>query len=188
MKTESYRWSVLLLLTLAALLIFKGQSIAMEFNEAGISAFETFDLDLSGRNLEGTGIQFLLAGQWFRRGSLRLDLILEMSGTIYRDYASGMELCLVPGVRVYFPERLDTGPSPYMEAGLGLSYTDLEIKEIGMRTNFRTFGGLGVRFPIYHRSYIDVGCRVTHISNGGFENDNHGVTAIMPIVGWVVTF
>lgn len=158
------------------------------FTETGAAFFGHMDTDLEDKRLEGAGVQFLFASQLKNWDRVRMDFTLEMSEGLYGDYAEGFELCLVPGLRAHLRGLSVIGITPFIEAGLGLSYTNLDIDELGLPVNFRSFGGVGVRIPILRGWNLDLGCRLTHISNAGLDERNHGVSTVMPVIGWVTRF
>jgi hypothetical protein len=107
-------------------------------------------------------------------------------------------LVIEPGFFYYFePEhaegfgitprlRLDFGHwaiTPYVEAGVGLFYTDLNVHELGQKFNFTPQGEVGVDFRIVSCTLLNLGYRYHHISNAGMNERNGGVDSNMVIIG-----
>jgi hypothetical protein len=147
------------------------------FSETGLGLYGHTDLDIKGGNLGGLGLGAHLAAPLHLSERLRLDLRLEMSGSGFWNYASGAEVAAASGLRLYLPPPKPQGLAPFMEAGLGLSFDELHIPELGTRFNFLSFCGLGLRQGIAPDTFLDLGYRIRHISNGGLDERNHGVTS-----------
>lgn len=184
-RVKKWKLAVWLVVTVV---FFAVVPAADAFTETGAAIFGHMDTDLEDKRLEGAGIQFLFATKLKKWEKVRMDFTLEMSEGLYGDYAEGFEVCLVPGLRAYLPGLKTIGITPFMEAGLGLSYTNLDIDELGLPVNFRSFGGMGVRIRVSRGWNLDLGCRITHISNAGLDERNHGVSSIMPVIGLVTAF
>jgi hypothetical protein len=160
-------------------------SDAAGVKEAGISVYGNLDFDLDDKELYSAGVLIHTAWRLIEDQSLRLDLRLEALLGSYWDYDEGMEVALVPGLRLYFGSGL---MKPYLEAGIGPSVNSLDIEELGTDFNFLSYGGLGLRFSAGQRSWLEVGGRVRHISNAGMDEKNHGVTAGQIQLGYVWEF
>jgi hypothetical protein len=63
---------------------------------------------------------------------------------------------------------------PYVEAGIGLIYTDFQREDQGLRLNFNPVAGVGVRMG---SSFLTL--RLHHLSNGGLHKDNRGINSIV---------
>ncbi len=165
------------LLLLAALLLWlPGQAGAWRFTEWGLGVFAHNDIDIQGANLGGTGLDLDVAGALWEGAGLRLDLRLEGSVAKFWNYANGLEVSLAPGLRLYLPSFGEIGAEPFLEGGLGPSWDNLHIDEVGSALNFLSFGGIGLRLPL-EGSKLELGYRLRHISNGGLDERNHGVTS-----------
>jgi len=80
--------------------------------------------------------------------------------------------------------------TPYLEGGLGLVYTDFQVKDPeppyesqGSRINFNPVIGIGLDF---NRSPVDryfASFRLSHISNADLNSENRGVNSIVFLVG-----
>ena len=74
---------------------------------------------------------------------------------------------------------------PSVEAGIGLIYTDFQVKEQGSRINFNPQLGVGVEHPLQLGGAVTVGLRLHHISNGNLLKDNRGVNSALLIIGYM---
>ncbi|MCA1988352.1 MAG: acyloxyacyl hydrolase [Desulfarculus sp.] len=143
--------------------------------ETGFDFFFHQSIDIDRRDLRGAGLlchwdRPLWTGRWYR-----LDLRLEFSAGGMNNYADGLELGLVPGLRTYFYP----GGSwqPFLEAGVGPSYNTMDIPELGTGFNFLSYGGLGLRLRLTAATGLEIGYRLRHVSNAGLDDHNHGVTS-----------
>ncbi len=80
----------------------------------------------------------------------------------------------------YFETRVF---KPYIEGGIGIIYTDFQVKGQGLRLNFNPQMGLGteIRTGSEHTMYLSL--RLHHISNAGLDDDNRGVNSVMCMLG-----
>ena len=149
--------------------------------ETGFDYFFHQSFDLDRRPLRGAG----LLGHWDRSlwaaAWCRLDLRLEAQAGGVSNHASGLELSLLPGLRVYF----NPGGAwrPFLEGGIGPSYNTMDIGELGTGFNFLSYGGLGLRLGLAPRTGLELGYRLRHLSNAGLDERNHGVTSHQCQVG-----
>lgn len=143
--------------------------------ETGFDFFFHQSIDIDRRPLRGAGLvshwdRLLWASPW-----CRLDLRLELSAGGMSNYADGLELGLVPGLRTYF--NPDGHLRPFLEAGIGPSYNTMDISELGTGFNFLSYGGVGLRLRLTAATGLEVGYRLRHVSNAGLDDHNHGVTS-----------
>ncbi len=75
---------------------------------------------------------------------------------------------------------------PYLNAGGGLVYTDLDIPGLGSEVNGNYQSGLGIHYLIQRDMSLDVNFRLHHISNAGTEDPNEPLNATKLLFG--VTF
>jgi lipid A 3-O-deacylase len=79
--------------------------------------------------------------------------------------------------------RAQIEPAPwaitYALAGIGIIYTDFQVKGQGLRINFNP--QLGVGMDIKNKFYFQI--RWNHISNGGLHKDNTGVNHWVVLTG-----
>jgi hypothetical protein len=180
-----------LLLALACCLLGPGGLQALEFTEVGVGLFAHSDIDIQGGNLAGLGLCVGTAAPLWEPAATgrgwRLDLRLEAEAVGFWNYATGMELSLLPGLRLYAPALTRQEIRPFLEGGLGPSWNNLRIHELGSGFNFLSYGGLGLRLPL-RGCKLDLGYRLRHISNGGLDENNHGVTSHLVHLGLIWDF
>ena len=108
---------------------------------------------------DGLGIRF--------EGNLGAASGTEFSGA--RLMASGNVLV------VYDLAPLGTSKVvPYVEAGVGLIYTDFQREGQGLRLNFNPVAGVGVRMG---QPFLTL--RAHHLSNGGLDDENRGINSVV---------
>lgn len=74
---------------------------------------------------------------------------------------------------------------PYVEGGIGVIYTDFQIKGQGMRFNFNPQLGLGTEIKLNSENTFYFALRLHHISNGGIKDENRGINSVMCMLGYV---
>jgi lipid A 3-O-deacylase len=72
---------------------------------------------------------------------------------------------------------------PYMEGGIGIIYTDFQIKGQGLKINFNPQMGIGAEFKTKSRDTYYMSFRLHHISNGGFDKENRGINSVLLMLG-----
>lgn len=79
----------------------------------------------------------------------------------------------------YYLNELATGPwRPYVEAGIGLIYTDFQVEGQGLSINFNPQMGIGTEYTCNGEINWFVGLRAHHISNAGLNEDNRGINSV----------
>ncbi len=73
---------------------------------------------------------------------------------------------------------------PYLEGGVGIIYTDFQIKGQGLRINFNPQLGLGTEIKMNSDSTFFLTLRLHHISNGGIDDENRGINSFMCMLGY----
>jgi opacity protein-like surface antigen len=61
---------------------------------------------------------------------------------------------------------------PYIFAGAGLVYTNLDISDLGTEFNGSYQAGTGLRFFVSDKISFDLNCRFHHLSNGNTAEPN----------------
>lgn len=85
---------------------------------------------------------------------------------------------------LYYLDRVSTPQMrPYIEAGIGVIYTDFRVEGQGLRFNFNPQLGIGVELPDKDGSGSFLALRLHHLSNGSLYHDNQGVSSIVLEVG-----
>lgn len=107
--------------------------------------------------------------------SLRFKVEAQLgftTGTRMRSLASANIFAL------YFLDRFTTARlRPYLEAGIGLIYTDFQVQGQGLRINFNPQVGVGMEFGGAQAPPWFVALRLHHVSNGGLHKDNRGINS-----------
>jgi opacity protein-like surface antigen len=75
---------------------------------------------------------------------------------------------------------------PYVEAGLGILYTDLRGQDLGTRVQFSSQGGAGLEYMLRPDLSLTLSGRFRHISNAGMGSSNPGFNTLYGMLG--VTF
>ena len=160
----------------------------LKIGEWGGGAYYSTDFDISRGDLISTGALGFLATPLFQAPCMQLDLRLEASAANFWNYGSGLEVALVPSLRLYLLNGAKHGPNLYAEVGVGPSYNSMHIPEQGQGFNFLSFGGLGLRFRLPQACSLDLGYRIRHISNAGMNDVNGGVSCHMFMVELAWTY
>lgn len=85
----------------------------------------------------------------------------------------------------YFDRFKMAGFIPYVEAGIGLIYTDFQVEGQGLRFNFNPQAGVGGEYPLSAGGAVALALRLHHISNGDIHEDNRGVNSALLMVGYL---
>jgi len=72
---------------------------------------------------------------------------------------------------------------PYVEAGIGIIYTDFQVEGQGLRVNFNPQAGIGIEFPKTSKLSFFTSLRLHHLSNGDLYRDNRGINSIVLVLG-----
>ena len=79
----------------------------------------------------------------------------------------------------YLTDRSSGGFRPFVEAGIGLIYTEFRIPGQGWYLNFNPQVGIGFeRFTKKNKRHF-ASLRFSHISNGGLDEQNKGINSIV---------
>jgi lipid A 3-O-deacylase len=73
---------------------------------------------------------------------------------------------------------------PFLDVGTGVTWTNLEIRELGGELQFLTQGGGGVRYFLNAEESIEVAMRYYHLSNAGIRSPNTGYNSNVVMVGY----
>jgi lipid A 3-O-deacylase len=85
---------------------------------------------------------------------------------------------------MYYPGlRAKQSLRPYVEAGIGVIYTELRVKGQGLHFNFNPLLGVGCELPQQDGKNPFTAIRLHHISNGGIYHENRGVNSVELQVG-----
>lgn len=72
---------------------------------------------------------------------------------------------------------------PYVDAGIGLIYTDFQVEGQGLRVNFNPQFGIGTEYTSSNGTSWFAGFRAHHVSNGGLYEDNRGINSLTLTLG-----
>ena len=72
---------------------------------------------------------------------------------------------------------------PYVEGGIGVTYTDFQVEDQGLRFNFNSQIGIGTEFYVGSGEPFFSALRLSHLSNGGLHKDNRGVNSFILMIG-----
>lgn len=72
---------------------------------------------------------------------------------------------------------------PYVEAGIGIIYTDFQVEGQGLRINFNPQAGVGIEFVVGSGEPFFAAIRLHHVSNGGLDEDNRGINSFVLMLG-----
>jgi len=86
---------------------------------------------------------------------------------------------------VYYPDLFDSQTfRPYVEGGVGVIYTDFQVKGQGLRINFNPQIGLATEIKINSDRTFFLALRLHHISNGGIDDENRGINSVLCMLGY----
>ena len=72
---------------------------------------------------------------------------------------------------------------PYVEAGIGVAYTDFKVEGQGLRVNFNPQVGIGTEFLVDSGPPYFAAIRLQHISNAKIDHDNRGINSVVLMIG-----
>jgi lipid A 3-O-deacylase len=73
---------------------------------------------------------------------------------------------------------------PYIEGGIGVIYTDFQVRGQGLRFNFNPQLGVGTEIKAGNDRTYYLSLRLHHISNGGLDDENRGIDSVMGMFGF----
>ncbi len=108
---------------------------------------------------------------------------LEMEGLLgFRtDERKGIIVGANPMVRLSY--LIGSRFIPYVEAGGGGSYNNLDLPGMGSRWNFTLQGGAGSQWKIRKGLDLRIEYRLLHLSNGGLAEANRALNANLFLLG-----
>lgn len=114
-------------------------------------------------------------------------LRFKMEGSLGASRLDNSDIRLNAGAAVlalYYLNRFETGSiKPYVEAGVGLIYTDYRVSGQEYRFNFNPQAGLGMEIKQKNAAPWFFGVRFHHISNGGLGSSNRGQNSVVILAG-----
>ena len=148
----------------------------------GINYGFSYDPDESKDFVQATAFAlFDYDAVWPHRApeSLRFKVEGSAGGTTeYRAIASANIMAL------YFVETLRKKHwRPYVEAGIGLIYTDDRVQGQGWRINFNPQAGIGTEWQPTGGTPWFFALRLHHLSNGDLYKENRGINSVVLSAG-----
>jgi len=118
---------------------------------------------------------------WHHAAPAALRFKLDASlGVAEGDAVAGTRGIAAAGfMALYYLDRWGGGDwRPYGEAGIGLIYTDFQVKDQGLRINFNPRFGIGCEFGGPGRPWF-AAVHAHHVSNGHLHRDNRGINSVV---------
>jgi lipid A 3-O-deacylase len=114
------------------------------------------------------------------------NLRFKIEGTLGAAHDNSTHL--VTSVNIFALHYLDIlssqGFKPYVEGGIGIIYTDFQVRGQGLRINFNPQIGLGAEITNGSDDTIFIALRLHHLSNANLDDDNRGVNSVMGMIGF----
>ncbi len=112
-------------------------------------------------------------------GALEVDF--ELMAGIYNRPETAPEASF----NLLFTYNFETGTKfvPFLSAGAGAYWTNLDVNELGSRWNGAPQGGLGVKYFLNDTTNLSVMGRIRHISNAGTASPNRGLDSGQILLG-----
>jgi hypothetical protein len=126
------------------------------------------------------------ASAWYDHGILwdqvrsgsKVFKLEAVAGSMVRPELRGV--ASVNMMSMYYPAFAESGSfRPYLEAGIGVIYTDFRVERQAYRFNFNPQLGIGTEVKQENGSTLFVAMRLHHISNGSLNHDNQGVNSLL---------
>jgi len=112
-------------------------------------------------------------------------LFFKVEGSLgVADYEEGIRLFSSANILAqYYLAEASVRWRPYVEAGIGLIYSDFQVEDQGLRLNFNPQAGVGCDFMsgggiIWYGNF-----RIHHLSNGNLHDDNRGIDSVLIQIG-----
>ena len=112
---------------------------------------------------------------------LRFKVEANVGGSVTpeRDFIASAGM-----LALYFIDPLaGRGFKPYVEAGIGLIYTQHRVEDQGLHYNLNPQIGFGTEFSTADGATYYASLRWHHLSNGGLDHQNSGVDSIVIVIG-----
>lgn len=114
-------------------------------------------------------------------------LRFKLEGSLGASRLDNGDIRLNTGVAVlalYYLNSLGTDVlKPYVEAGVGIIYTDYRVSGQDYRFNFNPQAGFGMEIKRENANPWFLGVRLHHLSNGGIGSVNRGQNSVVFLVG-----
>ena len=119
------------------------------------------------------------AGAWYEGN---WELLGEVFGGYQVNDGGATLVGLAPFVRYNFV-ALHSRWVPFVEAGGGVSYTDIGRPDLGTDFEFNLQAGMGIEYFFCPNLAATLQARYLHISNASIESPDHGANAMVFLVG-----
>ena len=117
----------------------------------------------------------------YYQGPLQVHLDLQALLGARTDRRQGILAGGGPVARILYNTQIRV--SPYLHLGMGVLYTNIDLKGMGTRMNFFQEAGAGIQFKIHNKLTVSGEYRAMHISNAGLSEDNKGFNTHMVLMG-----
>ena len=111
------------------------------------------------------------------------NLRFKVEGSVGSSFLDNNDVKFIANAGVLallYLDRFETDRiKPYLEAGIGVIYTDYRVTGQDYRFNFNPQAGIGIEFKRKGSQNRFVSLRMHHISNGGFGSLNRGQNSIV---------
>jgi hypothetical protein len=112
---------------------------------------------------------------------LRFKVEANVGGSVTpdRDFMASAGM-----LALYYLDPLSgAGFTPYVEAGIGLIFTQHRVEDQGQHFNLNPQIGFGTEFSSADGTTYYTALRWHHLSNGGLDHRNSGVDSIVIVIG-----
>jgi len=135
----------------------------------------------TGEQVELSFLYPTMAMLSYIRGPLQVNMDIQVLLASRMDQRDG----ILGGGGPVFRILYDPGflASPYLHLGVGVLYTDMDLKGMGTRENFFQEVGMGVQREIREKLTLGGEYRVMHVSNAGLSKQNFGFNTHMVLLG-----
>ena len=134
-----------------------------------ISLFKLYDYDRVWRHKAPDNLRFKVEGSF---------------GGAFLDDKDVRFIANIGALALIYLDRFETDRiKPYLEAGIGVIYTDYRVKGQDYRFNFNPQAGVGIEFKRKGNQNRFISLRMHHISNGGIGSSNRGQNSVVFALG-----
>ncbi len=134
-----------------------------------ISLFKLYDYDRVWRHKAPDNLRFKVEGS---------------VGGAFLDDKDVKFIANIGALALIYLDRFETDRiKPYLEAGIGVIYTDYRVKGQDYRFNFNPQAGVGIEFKRKGNQNRFISLRMHHISNGGIGSSNRGQNSVVFALG-----
>jgi len=117
-------------------------------------------------------------GAWYQGN---WELLAEIFGGYQLNHGGAYVVGLTPLVRYNFVDH--SRWVPFVEAGGGVSLTDICRPDLSSRFEFNIQAGTGIEYFFCKNIAATLQAKYLHISNAGIESPDHGVNAAVILAG-----